>query len=62
MMDNYVWVTGRDGETYEICPTDGLLRFLQRLAAGEAAEQEAMMGEYSLEYRPAEETCIDYQN
>lgn len=40
MAENYVYVIGQDGETYEICPTDGLLNFLQRLAEDEEVEQE----------------------
>lgn len=40
MAENYVYVIGQDGETYEICPTDGLLSFLQRLAEDEATEQQ----------------------
>lgn len=40
MAESYVYVIGQDGETYEICPTDGLLNFLQRLAEDEEAEQE----------------------
>lgn len=39
MTDEYVYVNGQDGEVYEIRPTDALLKFLQRLAEGEAAEQ-----------------------
>ncbi len=39
MTDRYVYVTGQDGEVYEIRPTDALLSFLQRLAEGERAEQ-----------------------
>ena len=41
MTDEYIHVIGQDGETYEICPTEGLLGFLQRLAEEEVAEQEA---------------------
>lgn len=62
MTDNYVCVIGQDGEMYEIYPTDGLVSFLQRLAEGEAAEQELMVGrgEYSLEPRSGDESCTDY--
>lgn len=42
MAENYVYVTGQDGETYEIYPTDGLLSFLQRLAEDEDAEQQIL--------------------
>ena len=40
MIGEYVYVTGQDGEIYEVYPTDGLLSFLQRLAEGEAREEE----------------------
>jgi len=40
MANEYIYVTGQDGETYEICPTDALLSFLQRLAEREDAEPE----------------------
>jgi len=40
MIGEYVYVTGQDGETYEICPTEALLSFLQRLAEEEAVGQE----------------------
>ncbi len=56
MVENYVYVTGQDGETYEICPTDGLLSFLQRLAEGEAAEQQGT-AEHALEYSVSEGRC-----
>lgn len=39
MTDDYVYITGQDGEIYEVRPTDALLRFLQRLAEGETSEQ-----------------------
>jgi hypothetical protein len=45
MADEYIYVTGQDGETYEICPTEALLSFLQRLAEEEASEQEAAESE-----------------
>ena len=38
MTDEYIYVTGEDGETYEIFPTEALLDFLQRLAEEEARE------------------------
>ena len=39
MTDDYIYVTGQDGEVYEVRPTDGLLSFLQRLADREEEEQ-----------------------
>lgn len=48
MTDEYVYVTGQDGEIYEVCPTEALLSFLQRLAAGEAEEQEGTTDESCL--------------
>lgn len=50
MIGEYVYVTGQDGEIYEVCPTDGLLSFLQRLAEGETEEGEQ---ETTEEYLPA---------
>jgi hypothetical protein len=41
MSDEYINVTGQNGETYEVLPTDALLSFLQRLAADETEEQGA---------------------
>lgn len=41
MTNEYIYVTGEDGEIYEIQPTDALLSFLQRLAEDEAEEQKA---------------------
>ena len=38
MTDEYVYVTGQDGEIYEVRPTDALLDFLQRLAEHEDEE------------------------
>jgi len=38
MTNEYIYVTGQDGAIYEVCPTDALLDFLQRLAEGENAE------------------------
>lgn len=40
MTDEYIYVTGQDGEIYEVRPTDALLDFLQRLAEGESEESE----------------------
>ena len=45
MIGEYVYVTGQDGEIYEVCPTDSLLSFLQRLAEGETGEEEQETGE-----------------
>ena len=47
MIDEYIYVTGPDGEIYEVRPTDALLRFLQRLAEDEEEEPERA-GERSL--------------
>lgn len=43
MSDEYTYVTGQDGEVYEVYPTEGLLSFLQRLSE-ESAAQEAASG------------------
>jgi len=40
MINEYICVTGQDGEIYEVCPTEALLSFLQRLAEGEVAEHQ----------------------
>jgi hypothetical protein len=42
MTNEYIYVTGQDGEIYEVRPTDALLEFLQRLAEreGEVSERE----------------------
>jgi hypothetical protein len=40
MANEYVYVTGQDGEIYEVRPTDALLDFLQRLAERENFERE----------------------
>ncbi|HEY1353343.1 MAG TPA: hypothetical protein VGF67_27350 [Ktedonobacteraceae bacterium] len=48
MANEYVYVTGQDGEIYEIRPTDALLDFLQRLAEGEDFEREC--AEQTLSY------------
>jgi hypothetical protein len=62
MVENYVYITGQDGETYEICPTDGLLDFLQRLA--EEEEQKVAIGEHGQDSRASagELSCVAYQN
>lgn len=39
MTDEYIHVTGQDGETYDVLLTEALLSFLQRLAEDEAEEQ-----------------------
>lgn len=41
MANEYIYVTGQDGEIYEVRPTDALLSFLQRLAEDEVEEQKA---------------------
>jgi len=48
MMDEYIYVTGQDGEIYEVRPTDALLNFLQRLAEHEDEESERDLDEQSL--------------
>jgi hypothetical protein len=40
MIDEYIHVTGQDGEIYEVLPTDALLSFLQRMAEDETEEHE----------------------
>ncbi|HXR65870.1 MAG TPA: hypothetical protein VN729_08100 [Ktedonobacteraceae bacterium] len=40
MIDEYIHVTGQDGEIYEVLPTDALLSFLQRMAEDETEERE----------------------
>ena len=40
MIDEYIHVTGQDGEIYEVRPTDALLSFLQRMAEDETEEHE----------------------
>lgn len=40
MANEYVYVTGQNGEIYEVRPTDALLDFLQRLAEREDFERE----------------------
>jgi hypothetical protein len=42
MVNEYICVTGQDGEIYEVCPTEALLSFLKRLAEGEAAEHQSV--------------------
>ena len=41
MTDEYMYITGQDGEIYEVRPTDALLDFLQRLAEEESEEPES---------------------
>lgn len=48
MSDEYIHVTGQDGESYEILPTDALLNFLQRMAEDETEEQHTDQYEHSL--------------
>ena len=48
MTDEYIYVTGRDGEIYEFHPTDALLSFLQRMAEDEVKEQEMNQRERNL--------------
>lgn len=48
MADEYIYVTGQDGEIYEVRPTEALLSFLQRLADDENEKQAAGRGEQSL--------------
>ena len=57
MTDNYVYVTGQDGETYEVCPTDALLHFLQRLAEGEAEENRNTSYTSYVSYEESELSC-----
>lgn len=45
MTDEYIYVTGEDGEIYEVLPSDALLSFLQRLAEDETTEQHANLEE-----------------
>ncbi len=35
MAEDFICVTGQDGEVYEVRPTDALLHFLQRMAEDE---------------------------
>jgi hypothetical protein len=60
MAENYVYVLGQDGETYEICPTDGLLSFLQRLAEDEAAEQQTAIEHVSEHKANAEQRAYGH--
>jgi hypothetical protein len=53
MTNEYVYVTGQDGEVYEICPSDALVGFLQRLAEEEVAEEEASVSSSRAETRSA---------
>ncbi len=50
MTDEYVYVTGQDGEIYEVRPTDALLDFLQRLAEREDEDSDQESGRSSLSY------------
>lgn len=51
MTDEYIHVTGQDGETYEVLPTDALLSFLRRLAEDETKEQGCDADQLETEYR-----------
>lgn len=53
MTDEYVYVTGQDGEIYEVRPTEGLLSFLQRLAESEDKASETRGEELLLSYKEA---------
>ncbi|HEX7735905.1 MAG TPA: hypothetical protein VF458_13645 [Ktedonobacteraceae bacterium] len=48
MTDEYIYVTGENGEIYEVLPTEALLSFLQRLAEDETAEQKKNLEELEL--------------
>lgn len=48
MTDEYMYITGQDGEIYEVRPTEALLSFLQRLAEDENEEQAADASQQSL--------------
>lgn len=50
MTNEYVYVTGQDGEVYEVRPTDALLNFLRRLAEDESEELEALKEQQLLSY------------
>ena len=47
MTDEFIHVTGQDGESYEVIPTDALLSFLQRLAEDETEKQQTNQYEHS---------------
>jgi hypothetical protein len=46
MANDYIHVTGQDGETYEVLPTDALLSFLQRMAEDATEGEEREENEY----------------
>jgi hypothetical protein len=48
MTDEYIYITGQNGEIYEFHPTDALLSFLQRMAENEVEEQEMDQREHNL--------------
>ncbi len=48
MTDEYIYITGQNGEIYEFHPTDALLSFLQRMAEDEVEEQEMDQREHNL--------------
>jgi hypothetical protein len=51
MADEYIHVTGQDGETYDVRPTEALLNFLQRMAEDEAEEQGRKLESQDWTYR-----------
>jgi hypothetical protein len=51
MTEEYIHVTGQDGETYDVLPTEALLSFLQRMAEDEAEEQGGKLETQDLAYR-----------
>jgi hypothetical protein len=48
MTDEYIYITGQDGEIYEFHPTEALLSFLQHMAEDEVEEQEMDQREHNL--------------
>lgn len=49
MADEYIYITGQDGELlYEFYPTSALLSFLQRMAEDEGGEQDLLQHESNL--------------
>ena len=48
MTDEYIYITGQDGEIYVFHPTEALLSFLQRLAEDEGGEQDPVQHESNL--------------
>lgn len=40
MADDFLTIVSEDGGTFEVLPTDALLRFLQRMAQEKAEERE----------------------